>query len=403
MRIIAWGSYDVSKPRVRLLLSELRKQDAVQAEINMPVWNSIRDKAVAGPARLLKALARLAASYPRALVELTRRSAGNAILLPYPAIPDVFLAWPIAKLRKHRLIFDAFIPLHDTVVADRGLIRAGGLAAKLLWCIERWGLGLADLIIVDTDQHGDFFSREFGIERERFQTILVGAEPAFWEQRSARWPRQQDQGASENLPTVLFYGQLIPLHGIDTILEAIQLTSSDPLRWLLIGSGQEEPKLRRFLQEHRGGNVTWVAWVNYQSLPRLIAKASIALGIFGTSDKAARVIPNKVFQILATGTPLVTRSSPAMNELAKLYPDAILTVPAGDGAALADAVRQGLDVARKWRAVPVNAEVALGPSEGVQCLLNCVSTLQGRYGGLSPADDFKAGQSDTPFVPNSAS
>ena len=73
LKIIAWGSYDGSKPRVRLLLEELRAQGVLASEINIDVWKSIRDKAVAGRGQLLKSLLRLLASYPGALIKLIRQ------------------------------------------------------------------------------------------------------------------------------------------------------------------------------------------------------------------------------------------------------------------------------------------------------------------------------------------
>ena len=43
----------------------------------------------------------------------------------------------------------------------------------------------------------------------------------------------------------------------------------------------------------------------YEELAAEYDRAGCALGIFGTTDKTARVIPNKAFQALACGTPLV--------------------------------------------------------------------------------------------------
>jgi glycosyltransferase involved in cell wall biosynthesis len=50
------------------------------------------------------------------------------------------------------------------------------------------------------------------------------------------------------------------------------------------------------------------------------------------------VIPNKVFQILATGTPLITRDSPAIRELLSPDTDGVWLIPPADPAALASAV-----------------------------------------------------------------
>jgi hypothetical protein len=79
--------------------------------------------------------------------------------------------------------------------------------------------------------------------------------------------------------------------------------------------------------------------VDYADLKDRIAEADLCLGIFGTSDKAASVIPNKVFQILAVGRPLVTRISPAIRELLEPVPGCVYLVRPGDAHALVDALR----------------------------------------------------------------
>jgi glycosyltransferase involved in cell wall biosynthesis len=86
-------------------------------------------------------------------------------------------------------------------------------------------------------------------------------------------------------------------------------------------------------------NVEWVKWIEYEELPREYWGAGCALGIFGTSDKALRVIPNKAYQALASGTPLITGDTPAAQELLTDGENAVL-VPPGDPAALAEAMRR---------------------------------------------------------------
>ena len=82
-------------------------------------------------------------------------------------------------------------------------------------------------------------------------------------------------------------------------------------------------------------NVEWIRWITYEDLPREYWGAGCALGIFGTSDKAQRVIPNKAYQALACGTPLITADTRGARELLTDGENALL-VPPGDPAALAD-------------------------------------------------------------------
>src|SRR5204862_3717791 len=102
----------------------------------------------------------------------------------------------------------------------------------------------------------------------------------------------------------------------------------------IVGSGQ----LQNLLADPPA-NVEHVPWVEYERLPGELNRAGCALGIFGTSGKAARVIPNKVFQALACGTPLVTADTPAARELLTDGESALL-VPPGDPKALAETLRR---------------------------------------------------------------
>ena len=71
-------------------------------------------------------------------------------------------------------------------------------------------------------------------------------------------------------------------------------------------------------------------------VPREIAAGSLCLGIFGTSAKAGRVVPNKLFECLAVGRPIVTADTAAIREA---FTDEVAVVPPGDAPALAEKIR----------------------------------------------------------------
>jgi glycosyltransferase involved in cell wall biosynthesis len=188
--------------------------------------------------------------------------------------------------------------------------------------IDRRAFRKADVVVADTGAHARYFREVFDLAPERVEVCFVGAEDRLFR-----------PGPRPEVPFhALFVGKLIPLHGLETILAAAALAAEIPFR--VVGSGQLEPLLA-----DRPANVEWLPWVEYDELPSEIRSAGCALGVFGTSAKAGRVIPNKAFQALACATPLVTADTPGARELLTDDLNALL-VPAGDAAALAAAVRR---------------------------------------------------------------
>ena len=280
-------------------------------ERHEPVWEDTRDAWRAGPTTAL----RLA----RAELRLLRRPAGrfDAVIVGYPGHFDLPAARRAA--RGAPVVFNPLVSLADTLVSDRARFRPGSLPARVLALVDRRALRAADVVVADTEQQARFLTELAGLER--VEVCFVGAEERVF--------RPAPLGPFTH---ALFVGKLIPLHGLETILEAARLAPDLPFR--VVGSGQLDAQLGR-----RPGNVEWVPWVEYERLAGELHRAGAALGIFGRSAKASRVIPNKAFQALACGTPLVTADTPAARELL-VDGESALLVPAGDAHALAGALQR---------------------------------------------------------------
>lgn len=335
LKAVFWGTYDLGKPRNRIILKGLKDHGVDVIECHASVWEAVEDKSVVkGVSSKIRLLARWLLTYPGLIYRYSRLPAHDIVLVGYLGQLDVLVLWPFARLRGVPIIWDAFLSLYNTVVEDRRMMSPKNPFSRALWSWEWLACRVADRVTLDTQAHAGYFRRTFGLGPDRLASFFVGAEDNFRDQEPET-PRN-----SERPFTVLFYGQFIPLHGIQTIVEAAHLTREDDVRWILVGSGQEEGRIREMLDEAPLPHLDWIPWVPYEELRNLIAQADVCLGIFGLSEKAANVIPNKAFQVLAAGARLITMDSPAIRELVNESTPGIHLVPPGNAEALAAKVRE---------------------------------------------------------------
>ncbi len=315
MRVVYFGTYERDYPRNAQVISCLRRAGVDVHERHEAVWEGSEHKWQAGAGAAL----RLLAAEARLLARPNARGA-DAVIVGYPGYVDLIAARRAARGRP--VVFNPLVSLTDTLVEDRGRFRPGGLPARILETIDRRALRAADLVVADTQANAAYLTSLAGLEPDRAAVCFVGAEERVFR---PVW------SAPETFSS-LFVGKLIPLHGLETVLDAARIADELPFR--IVGSGQLEPLLR-----DRPPNVEWVPWIEYEHLPDELARSGCALGVFGTSAKASRVIPNKAFQALASGAPLVTADTPAARELLTDGESALL-VPPGDAGALAAALRR---------------------------------------------------------------
>lgn len=243
---------------------------------------------------------------------------------------DLAAASRWARSRGIPLLFDPLISAYDKQVDERGKLATDSPRARRLLAWERALFARADRVLADTPAHAGYFADTLGA-RARIAVVYVGAEAGRFT------PQPVGAGESKPVSEVLFYGSFIPLQGPATVVEAARRYQGPPVRWVLLGDGP----LRKDCEARAAGlpNVAFEDWLPYDRLPARIRLADILLGVFGTTAKAGRVIPNKVFQALACGKPVVTRTAPAYPaELQRVECSGLVWVDAGDAQGLAECV-----------------------------------------------------------------
>jgi SAM-dependent methyltransferase/glycosyltransferase involved in cell wall biosynthesis len=323
MRVLLFGTYDTSThPRVATIAEGLRARGADVAECNAPLGldTAARVDMLAHPRRVPALLFRLVQRWVTLARAARRMPAPDVVVVGYLGHFDVHLARVIFRGRP--VVLDHLVGASDTA-RDRRL--NGGLRQVLLRMIDSAALRAADIIVVDTDEHLAALPPR---HRERGVVVPVGA-PAAW-LAAARAP---DGRAGPGPLRVVFYGLYTPLQGTPVIGAALGRIAGAPIEVTMVGSGQDEAETKAAAAANH--EVRWLDWVPAADLPALVAGHDVCLGIFGTGDKALRVVPNKVFQGAAAGCAVVTSDTAPQR---RTLGDAAVLVPPGDPEALAAAL-----------------------------------------------------------------
>ena len=233
---------------------------------------------------------------------------------------------------KKPLILDSFISDYDTLVHDRKIVSENSLKARILWFTDKYSCKFADNAIVDTKQHKEYFVEEFDLDPKKFEIVPIGADDEIFYPRN--FEENKKNGEEFN---VTFFGSFIPLQGMQYILKSAKILENYNIIFNLIGEGQTFPEMKKLARKLELRNVNFLGWKRIYELPNFIANSDVCLGIFGNTEKAKRVIPNKVYEVIAMKKPIVTGDTPAIREFFRNRENSLLCEIANPDA-IADAI-----------------------------------------------------------------
>ncbi len=321
--VLFFGTFDEKlHPRTTVLREGLAAQDYAVSVINRPLGLSTADKvriARFPPLGILLVI-RLLGCWVRLMID-SRGASPAIVIVGYMGHFDVHLAR--VRFRSSFIVLDHLTGLAETAV-DRHVDR--GLRGRLLGLVDRSALGRADLVLSDTEEQA---AQIAGLAKD-VVVVPVGASAA-WHQ-AGRLSKPSDGPLK-----VIFVGLFTPLQGTTVIATAAaQALATTELEFTFVGTGQDLDSAKSILGPEAEG-VTWKDWIPSDELASFVASFDVSLGIFGTSPKALRVIPNKVYQGLAANTVVITSDTPPQRRLkAQFEVPHLRLVPPGDATALRD-------------------------------------------------------------------
>src|ERR1700733_15366475 len=331
MRTIIFGTYDTAMhPRIATIAEGLAARGFDVTECNIPLGLSTADRVdmLAKPWKAGGLVARLAGRWLGLAARARRLGRPDAVVVGYLGHFDVHLARLLYPRRRHvPIVLDHLISAAGTAKDLR--IGGSGLKQRLLTLMDAAALRAADIVVVDTEEHLEIVPEKY---RPKAVVVHVGA-PTPW--HAAARELSTDAGGPLK---VVFYGLYTPLQGTPVIGEALGRLAGAPVEVTMIGRGQDEAETKRAAAANQ--SVRWLGWVPAAELPALVASHHVCLGIFGTGDKALRVVPNKVFQGAAAGCAIVTSDTAPQR---RAVAEGAVLVPPGNPEALAAALLQLAD------------------------------------------------------------
>lgn len=243
--------------------------------------------------------------------------------------PQLVLPFWHGKFRKSVVTADFFISLYDTMVFDRKKFRSDSKIGRFLHRIDQKTLERADQIIADTGAHAEYFSEEFGVPKEKVRVVYLEADTGIYYPRDVQKPEVYRKRF-----LVLYFGSILPLQGVEVILDAVDLLREMPeIQFEIIGPTGDAAV--------RSKNVKFISWLSQEELAEHIAYADLCLaGHFNADiDKAKRTIPGKAYIYEAMGKRMILGDNPANRELFS-RDESHLFVQMGDANALAELLTQ---------------------------------------------------------------
>lgn len=246
-----------------------------------------------------------------------------------PQLIIPFWRW---KFKKNFVIIDFFISMYDTFIFDRKKFKENSLMAKILKKIDTITIKSAKKVISDTKAHGDYFISEFGLDEKNLKVLYLEADKKIYYQRNLP---KLDEFADKF--TVLYFGSILPLQGIDIVLDAVnRLKDNKEIEFIIIGP--IEKKYNKVISD----NVLYFDWLSQDKLAEYIDMADLCLaGHFNKNiNKAKRTIPGKAYIYEAMNKPMILGDNSATHELYNEGNKNIYFVEMGSGEALATKILQ---------------------------------------------------------------
>ena len=228
-----------------------------------------------------------------------------------PPIFQSFTAWLVARLKGVPFILE-IRDLWPAFAIAVGVLNNKTLIALSQW-LEKFLYRHADLIVVNSPGFIEHIQARGG---KNICLIPNGADPLFFKEVTGD-PRK-DQPKWQGKFVVLYTGAHGMSNDLEVVLQAANLLRElMDIHFVLLGDGKEKPHLMEMARSMGLTNLEFADPLPKTGMPAVIAAADACLAILKPIEMYKTTYPNKVFDYMAAGKPIVLAIDGVIREVVK--------------------------------------------------------------------------------------
>jgi glycosyltransferase involved in cell wall biosynthesis len=251
-----------------------------------------------------------------------------------PPIFQVAAAWLLARLKRARFLMEVR-DLWPAFAIAVGVLRSPILIRLSEW-LELFLYRHADRVIVNSP---GFLEHVKSRGARQVDLVPNGADPRMFDPALDGAPFRQAHGL-EGRFVALYAGAHGMSNDLGRLLEAARLLQDKPkIAIVLLGDGKEKPALLLQAAQMGLSNVFFLPPVPKTGISLALAGCDACIGILKPIPLYATVYPNKIFDYMAAGKPVILAIDGVIRQVVEQARAGVF-VPPGDAVALANTIRE---------------------------------------------------------------
>ncbi len=254
-----------------------------------------------------------------------------------PPIFQGLTAWLVARLKGVPFLFE-IRDLWPAFAVAVGVLRQP-LLIRASEGLERFLYRRADRLVVNSPGFIVHVKARGGTQVE---LVPNGSDTAMFDPANEGQEFRNQHGLGKRF-TAIYAGAHGMSNDLEVLLDAARrLSDREDIAIVMLGDGKEKPVLQRRASEMELTNVFFAPPIPKNAMPGALAAADACIAILKPVDLYKTVYPNKVFDYMAAGRPVILAIDGVIRRVIE-EAGAGIAVPPGDPAALATAISQLAD------------------------------------------------------------